>query len=110
MVRIYQMNPDSGLEIQPICWDVKGGFNTMGEPDEFVSKNEYEKSLSNISTPLSMIHGTIDIISTQSHFSLVSKHVPHAKNIEIKGAGHYSRAGQAPVKFVEILKHEADSV
>ena len=106
MMPIYQLDPESGLEIQPICWDIKGGFNTMCESDEYISRNEYEKSLGKISSPLSMIHGTNDIISTQSLFNLVGKHVPHAKKIEIKGAGHYPWADQTRTKFLEILKKE----
>jgi pimeloyl-ACP methyl ester carboxylesterase len=63
MMPIYQMDPKSGLEIQPLRWDFKGGFNTMCESDEFVDKNEYENSLRNITSPLTMIQGTHDIIS-----------------------------------------------
>lgn len=106
MMPIYQMDPSSGMEIQPLLWDFKGGFNTMCESDDFVERGEYEKSLPNISSPLTVIQGSHDIISPESLFNLVKTHVPHVNNFEIRDAGHYPWAGKAKSKFLKILSDE----
>ena len=106
IMQIYQNDPSSGLEIRPIHWDFKASYNTMRESDRFVSENRYEDALSNISVPLTIIHGKNDIISPESLFSVIRKHVPHARTFELEKAGHYPWAGPCREAFLEILKNE----
>lgn len=106
IMEIYQMDSISGSEIQPRYWDYKGAYETMCESDEYMFKGEYESALSKIHTPLTVIHGTYDIMSPDSIFSLVRKHVPHARTFELARAGHYPWAGPRREEYLEILKQE----
>ncbi len=106
IIEIYQMDPDSGSEIQPRYWDYKGAYKTMYESDEYVSQNNYEKALAKIETSLTVIHGTYDVIRPESLFRLVRKHVTLAKTFELENAGHYPWAGPCREEFLEILKQE----
>lgn len=106
MMEIYQNDPYSGLEIQPRRWDFKASYQTMCESDELVSKNEYEHALAGIDVPLTIIHGTYDVISPASLFALAKKYVPHVKTYELEKAGHYPWAGPCREDFLEILKLE----
>jgi len=106
IMEIYQMDPVSGLEIQPLHWDYKGSYRTMSESGKYVSENKYEAALPRIETSLSVIHGSYDVISPKSLFTLVRKHVTHARTIEITKAGHYPWAGVSRDEFIESLKEE----
>lgn len=108
MMEIYQLDFGSGLQIQPHSWDFKGGFNTMSESDQYVSRNEYEKALANIKTPLTVTQGTHDVIHPESIFNLVRKHVSHVETFAIKKAGHYPWIGQGHEQFREILKQQVN--
>ncbi|MCH6255279.1 alpha/beta hydrolase [Puniceicoccaceae bacterium K14] len=106
IMEIYQMDPNSGLEIQPRHWDYKGSYRTMCESDEYVSKNEHGKALEKIETSLTVIHGTYDVLSPESLFRLVRKHVSHVKTYALERAGHYPWAGPRSDEFLKILKQE----
>ena len=109
MMEIYQMDPFSGLEIQPRYWDYRGAYRTMCESDRYVSQNEYVKALDTIDVPLTIIHGTCDIISPESLFGLIRKHVKNLRTFELAKAGHYPWAGPCRAEFLEILKQEMES-
>ena len=106
IMEIYQNDPNSGSEIHPIFWDFKASYKTMIESDEMISNNEYENALSHIEVPLTIIHGTYDIISPESLFTLAQTHVPHVKAYKLVEAGHYPWAGPCREEFLEILKRE----
>jgi len=106
MAEIYQKDPRSSSEAQPSHWDYKGSYRTMCESEEYVSNNLYVKALSEIESRLTVIHGSYDIISPKSHFSLIGKHVPHAKTIMLEKAGHCPWSGRCREEFIETLKQE----
>ena len=106
MMEIYQMDPDSGREIQPRQWDYKGARRTMRESDKSVEENKYVDALAQIKAPLTIIQGTRDVVSPESLFNLARKHVSTVTTFALARAGHYPWAGPCQKQFMEILKQE----
>lgn len=106
MMPIYQMDPNSGQEIQPRRWDFQGGYKAMCESDEMVSQNGYESALSKITTQLTVIQGQLDVLSPEALFPLARTRAPQARTFSIAGAGHYPWAGAGREVFLELLKAE----
>mgnify|MGYP000020557442 CR=1 FL=1 len=106
IVKFYQCDPNSAKDVPPLHWDYQASINTMNQMDDAISKSEYEKSLTQIGVPISVIQGEGDPVAPVSIFSLIKTHQPTALTFEIKNAGHYPWAGASKEDFIQILLQE----
>lgn len=102
----YQSKTPSELNIGPLHWDLKASMKTMLESDALIESNEYQVSVSKISCPLSVIHGSDDPLLPKHLFPIFKKHSPSTKLIEIPDTGHFPWIGKAQNEFYSILKSE----
>lgn len=106
ILEYYQNDAASVEEIPRLHWDLKAAFHCMMESDELTFSNKYESMLSNIKTKVSVIHGTDDLITPESMFTLFKKHLPHTKVHRIERGGHFPWVGHGKESFKKALLQE----
>lgn len=105
----YQNDRESAMVLRPLYWDFQSSLPVMLESDELTFSNTYERILSQITTKVVLIHGTEDLISSQSMFELVKKHLPLSTTHTVKNGGHFPWVGRGKESFERVFLQELSS-
>jgi pimeloyl-ACP methyl ester carboxylesterase len=106
ITQFYLYDKSCAVELKDMFYDFEALNETMVDMDNLKRTGEYVKMLSNISVPITCMHGDSDPVSPKSLFQLIKKYHPSAETYEFKNCGHYPWLENCRGEFLAVLKNQ----